>query len=288
MSNSIGFVYIWMDVKRSMFYVGSHIGQLNDGYVGSSVRLRRAYKKRPFDFKRRILFTLDKGEESLLRAEEERWLGMIKVEELGTRYYNLKRVAAGGRVMESYTAEQKDAYRAKLRASARKGGESCHARKVVCFGREYSSLVEAKQDIGFNPQRRLNTRRYEGFYFLDQGPITPEEIERERMRKDEVSKRCVEARTRGVKSMSKEKQSEKGLKAARTREKNGLSYFAKVAESLRNRPGREVSINGVIYGKGRIAAEILDVQYGTLKVRLRSKSFPTWFYVDNPTKGRPS
>jgi hypothetical protein len=38
-----------------MFYIGSHMGTLEDGYIGSNIRLQRAYNKRPEDFKRKIL-----------------------------------------------------------------------------------------------------------------------------------------------------------------------------------------------------------------------------------------
>lgn len=36
MYNYTGFVYIWRDRKNKMFYIGSHMGKLDDGYIGSN------------------------------------------------------------------------------------------------------------------------------------------------------------------------------------------------------------------------------------------------------------
>lgn len=81
-----GFVYIWYDKKRKMYYVGCHWGTENDGYICSSTRMLKAYNIRPNDFKRRIV---KKGiKRNDLLTEEYRWLSMIKDEELNDRYYN--------------------------------------------------------------------------------------------------------------------------------------------------------------------------------------------------------
>ena len=83
-----GFIYIWFDRKRKMYYVGCHWGSENDGYLCSSNRMRDAHRRRPHDFKRRLLKTniTDKSE---LLEEEYFWLSKIKNDELGKRYYNL-------------------------------------------------------------------------------------------------------------------------------------------------------------------------------------------------------
>ena len=40
-----GFVYIWYDKKRKMYYIGSHWGTDDDGYICSSNRMRDAYRR---------------------------------------------------------------------------------------------------------------------------------------------------------------------------------------------------------------------------------------------------
>lgn len=81
-----GFVYLWFDSYQKMFYVGRHWGTIEDGYLCSSNRMRDAYRRRPKDFKRRIIKKVDSKEQLVL--EEQRYLDMIKPEECNTRYYN--------------------------------------------------------------------------------------------------------------------------------------------------------------------------------------------------------
>jgi hypothetical protein len=84
-----GFIYIWYDRKRKMYYIGCHLGSENDGYVCSSNRMREAYRRRPEDFKRRILKGNIKRQHLL--DEELKWLQMIKDEELRSKYYNIRK-----------------------------------------------------------------------------------------------------------------------------------------------------------------------------------------------------
>ena len=84
-----GFVYIWFDKKHKRYYIGCHWGTIDDGYICSSSWMKRGYKLRPTDFKRRII---KRGiERQNLLIEEHRWFEMIKDEELGARYYNLSK-----------------------------------------------------------------------------------------------------------------------------------------------------------------------------------------------------
>lgn len=85
-----GFIYIWFDRKHHRFYIGSHWGREDDGYVCSSRWMRKAYRRRPHDFKRRILERIGTDRKALYESEE-RWLQMIKDHEIRTRYYNMTR-----------------------------------------------------------------------------------------------------------------------------------------------------------------------------------------------------
>ena len=90
-----GFVYLWLDRKNKRYYVGSHWGHVDDGYVCSSRWMRNAYKRRPEDFKRRIISKVTTSKADLL-VEEGRWLQMIKPEELKVRYYNMNATTKPG------------------------------------------------------------------------------------------------------------------------------------------------------------------------------------------------
>jgi hypothetical protein len=75
-----GFVYIWYDRKHKRYYIGCRWGNETDGYVCSSSWMKRAYKTRPEDFKRRILSRVYTNKKDLLE-EEYKWLKQIKKEE---------------------------------------------------------------------------------------------------------------------------------------------------------------------------------------------------------------
>ena len=85
-----GFVYIWYDKKHKRYYIGSHWGSENDGYICSSRWMRKAYRRRPNDFKRRIIARVYESKNALLDKEHE-WMLLIKDEELGDKYYNYRK-----------------------------------------------------------------------------------------------------------------------------------------------------------------------------------------------------
>ena len=89
-----GFVYIWRDRKHNRYYIGSHWGAEDDGYVCSSAWLMQAYKKRPQDFKRKIIKRIYSTRMDLLN-EEFKWLSLIKEHEIKIRYYNLNIKSTG-------------------------------------------------------------------------------------------------------------------------------------------------------------------------------------------------
>lgn len=69
-----------------MYYVGCHWGHEYDGYICSSNRMREAYRRRPNDFKRRLIQR--NIPRDILLAEEYKWLCLIPDSELGRKYYN--------------------------------------------------------------------------------------------------------------------------------------------------------------------------------------------------------
>lgn len=88
-----GFVYLWYDTQNQMYYVGCHWGTEDDGYICSSAWMKRAYKKRPQDFKRRILTSNIMSRKETYEKEKD-WLNLIKESEISPnsskpRYYNL-------------------------------------------------------------------------------------------------------------------------------------------------------------------------------------------------------
>jgi hypothetical protein len=95
-----GFIYIWYDKKRKMYYLGCHWGTIDDGYICSSNRMRDAYYRRSQDFKRRII-KRNIPRDRLLN-EEHKWLQMIPDEQLGEKYYNLSKKHFGHWANDQY------------------------------------------------------------------------------------------------------------------------------------------------------------------------------------------
>jgi len=95
-----GFIYIWYDKKYKKYYIGSHWGTENDGYICSSKMMRQSYNRRKEDFKRRIIKKIYTNHKDLL-LEEEYWLSLIDPNKTtphnsttksreNVRYYNIK------------------------------------------------------------------------------------------------------------------------------------------------------------------------------------------------------
>lgn len=127
---SSGFVYLWFDRKHRRFYIGSHWGPENDGYVCSSTWMMQAYYRRPEDFKRRIISRISTSRKDLL-AEELRFLNMIKPEEVKVKYYNLRIRHTGH--WSSSSLEP-----------ARKSGESRRGKPLPCSPEKAKRISEAK------------------------------------------------------------------------------------------------------------------------------------------------
>ena len=168
-----GFIYVWFDRKNRRYYVGAHWGAPDDGYVCSSRWMRRAYKQRPADFKRRIVAVVTTNRTDLFE-KEARWLAMIKPSEFKRRYYNLKNTpdnlwhfiedsrlttaekiskALKGRKIGEYSEEHREAIRnGKLAGAAKRREETGHSYDAD-FGRRMS---EAKLS---NPYRHTKKHK---------------------------------------------------------------------------------------------------------------------------------
>lgn len=89
-----GFIYKWTDHLRNMYYIGSHEGDIDDGYISSSRWFNAEYNFRPNNFSREILEEVE--DLSRLKIIEYGYLSKIKDAELGKEYYNLKQGAPKG------------------------------------------------------------------------------------------------------------------------------------------------------------------------------------------------
>jgi hypothetical protein len=167
-----GFVYLWFDRKHKRYYIGCHWGKENDGYICSSSNMKSAYKRRPFDFKRKILKTNIDNKKDLL-IEEYNFLSKIKTEELGKKYYNLHnyhfnhwstneqtKMTVGEKISAS---PNRAANISKALTGIKRSDETKEKLRKVNIGKRYSNETNNKKGI--------NNRDYSDIGFIEKMSI---------------------------------------------------------------------------------------------------------------------
>jgi hypothetical protein len=86
-----GFVYLWLNQRNGMKYVGSHKGREDDGYIGSGVNFLKAYTPECFE---RIILEYCKNS-SNIKEIEEKWLSFFDAAH-NPNFYNRTNSAYGG------------------------------------------------------------------------------------------------------------------------------------------------------------------------------------------------
>ena len=144
---SYGVIYIWFDRKHKRYYIGSHWGKNpeNDGYICSSNWMRDAYKRRPNDFKRRIISRIYTSRHDLLNKELQ-WFSLIKPEEIRIRYYNINITNTGHWTAgdNALPIREKISKSKKGKPSHRKGTKHSDETKAKLSGRKHSEETRAK------------------------------------------------------------------------------------------------------------------------------------------------
>lgn len=147
-----GFVYLWFDRKYHRYYIGSHWGTEDDGYICSSNWMRMSYVRRPEDFRRRIIARIYTNHRDLL-IEEERWLSMTRPEEMkpknpNPRYYNLNT-----KTTHHWLMDENGKRTVSEKISAAKKGKStgpCSPEKAARIsGSKKKSFEQRREDTGF-------------------------------------------------------------------------------------------------------------------------------------------
>lgn len=88
------FVYMWTNVINGKKYIGSHVGNPNDGYVGSGVIFKRALNKYGIDNFERVILEEVEDKKNILQREQ--YYLDIHDAVNDKSYYNVKRTAGGG------------------------------------------------------------------------------------------------------------------------------------------------------------------------------------------------
>ena len=89
------FIYIWNDTLLNKYYIGSHIGNIQDGYLFSGIDIKKEYNQRPQDFNREILSYHLIKEYKEIRDIEREYLIKYDVENKN-EFYNRTNESYGG------------------------------------------------------------------------------------------------------------------------------------------------------------------------------------------------
>lgn len=267
-----GFVYIWRDRKHKRYYVGSHWGTETDGYVCSSPWMMKAYKRRPLDFKRKILARVYTTRSELLQKEYY-FLTMIKDHEIKERYYNLNTKSTGhwsafnyaSSITEKISIRTKEAMqRPEVRAKFENGLKIRNNRSSD------SSVTEKRR------QSMIKTMAEKFPEENRRKPLTEEE------RKEYYSNKAKaihSSRTEEQKAEVYKKIAQANLgKKMRTGQTNSDEHRKKISESLKGKVHQrhQIIIDGVVYISTTQASEALGISVATIGRRLKSNKYPEY------------
>lgn len=279
-----GFVYIWRDRKHARYYVGCHWGYENDKYICSSTWMRDTYRRRPQDFKRRIIGRVYTNKKDMFDLEAM-WLSQMKSEELGKRYYNFHNVNKNHwstdkqkykTVTEKNSARlkalhQDPEYQKKYREGRKKHSETMKQRYIddpTLIERRVKSMkatmaekFPAESKKYPIAKRDPNTGEYTEMYKfkLKKGVkdyyanMTPEQ----KVRREEVNRKTSE-RNRTLKN--------------RLGHTNTTDHNAKIGKAN----GKIVVIDDIEYYSMSEAGRVHNVSQATVANRIKSDKYPTW------------
>jgi hypothetical protein len=148
-----GFVYIWFDKYRRKFYIGCHWGFEDDGYICSSRTMRKAYRRRKDDFKRRVIQRVYTNRQDLLE-EEHKWLSLILDDQLGRKYYNLSKKHFG------HWSTNPDIRDVTISKMAKKVISEEHRRKISEAGKKRKPSEETKRKTSEALKGRKQTEEH--------------------------------------------------------------------------------------------------------------------------------
>jgi len=136
------FVYVWFDRKRRKFCIGSHVGSPDDGYITSTGHMKHSFKRRPADFKRRLVWCSDANppDRKAMFEVEQKLLDKIPDNELGKKYYNLKKRAVGWCEKANLGKRLSPQHKLKISEGLRRTGP--HRQNVSCDTRKKQSISQ--------------------------------------------------------------------------------------------------------------------------------------------------
>ena len=149
------FIYQWIDKSLDKFYIGSHIGSIDDGYMFGGIDIKREYSFRPNDFERVILSFHVVNSNTEIRNIEKEYLLRFDVEN-NDKFYNRTNESYGGYHKKSVEKRLMDidenglnAFQraAKKMVETRKNSNSYNTAKVKEYETKKSKIADISRKI---------------------------------------------------------------------------------------------------------------------------------------------
>jgi hypothetical protein len=293
-----GFVYIWRDRKHNRYYIGSHWGTEDDGYICSSRMMRQAYRRRPEDFKRKILERIyDKNRQKLYDVELK-WLSFIKEEEIKTRYYNLNIKGTGH---WSAYPENIKTIKEKISYKTKEAMQRPEVRQKLLEGTKNKDNRSSDPEVREKRKKTMQKTMAEKF---------PVDKRKKRLKKDDPklndlysqkSKEMWENRSEQQKQelgnkisdalknskeqraahMSSLKWWNNGTINKRSKEQPGSEWnLGRIECKTKEKNGRIIFVNSIKYNSIQSAIQHLNISRSTLTRRLQSNDHKEYYYSE--------
>lgn len=219
------------------------MGKIDDGYVSSTGFMIKAYRKRPKDFKRRVLEYYYGDNSKELLEIEQKYLNMIKEAELcnrenirlkTSRYYNIKKNASGisGKIASDmkkqyWNSDKGQAHKERLSAQFKTDNISKKGKSSWNKGKKCPTISQGRR-LGKKPEISSDIRSATTKMLWENGIYD----NRKKPSKETTEKISKSLKGRNLENSTKEKIS-KALKGVSKSEdhRNSLSVIAKERSS---------------------------------------------------------
>lgn len=150
------FIYIWIDELMCKYYIGSHIGNISDGYLFSGLDITKEYKNRPSDFRREILSYHIVSDQSEIRRIEKQYLVQFDVEN-NPSFYNRTNESYGGFHRKSFENRLKDIDENGLNSFQRAAKKMAKTRKIKDSYRTAKvKEIQSKKEIMYDISQKIS------------------------------------------------------------------------------------------------------------------------------------
>lgn len=286
----VGFIYEWTNNINGKMYIGSHMGTVDDGYVGSGKVFIRAIKKYGIEqFSRSIIEHVKTDDRHMLLEREKFWLDSVNAA-TNHMYYNIAKDVIGGDTKAGWSDERRAEFSQKIKnVWANRSGD------------EKKKITQTRADtIAKDPET------YKAKIIAAQKAI-PTELRSERGKNANYptelrSKAAIlsrkkmgrEARVAAARKAAQNRNPETERLAVLKRRVTMDSYSdAKKAQIKKNRSdgrkgkcvgrkngrARTISIDGTIYYTLKECIQVLKISEPTLYKRLKSDEWKLWKYL---------